>query len=93
MISIKKSATTGLAALIGVGAVAMSAGSASAYVVCNGAGECWRTHKHYDYQPTYGVTVYDDNWYAAHRNDTHYKWRSGWHNDRGYYRDGVWISF
>ena len=92
MISVKKTITTGIAAVLGVGALSMAV-PASAYVVCNAAGECWRTHTHYDYQPTYGVTVYDDNWYRAHRHDHAYHWRSGWHDGRGYYRDGVWVSF
>jgi hypothetical protein len=81
-----------LAASVGIGALALSATTASAEVVCNAAGDCWRVNNHYDYQPTFGVTVYDDAWYRAHRHDRQYHWRAA-HHERGYYRDGVWIRF
>jgi hypothetical protein len=93
MNSVKKTVgSAGLAAAIAVGALAVTAPAASAYVVCNASGECWRVHRHYNYAPEYGVTVYNDRWYGRHRYDRHYHWRSA-REGRGYYRDGVWISF
>ncbi len=84
---------TALAATLGLGALALSAAPASAAEwVCNARGDCWRAHRHYEYQPTYGVTVYDDAWYRAHRHDRNYHWRRA-HPGRGYWRDGIWVRF
>ena len=79
-----------LAAAIAGGALATTAGTASADVVCNGAGECWHVHDRLDYPPTLGIQFHDDTWAAAHRHDYH--WRHD-RFDRGYYRNGVWITF
>ncbi len=93
MNSLKKALPlAGVAAAMGLGLVAMSASSASAEVVCNAAGDCWRVNRHYEYQPTFGVTVYDDAWYRAHRHDRNYHWRA-YRGGRGYYRDGIWVRF
>jgi hypothetical protein len=88
----KKAVSAGLVAALGLGLVAMSATTASAEVVCNAAGDCWRVNNHYDYDPAFGLTVYDNDWYRAHRYDRHYHWRA-YRGGRGYYRDGVWIRF
>jgi hypothetical protein len=72
------------------GALGASATTASAYVACNGAGECWHVHQRYDYPPRAGIYFHNDNWGYRH----HYDWR--WRHDRfdrGYYRDGIWITF
>ena len=78
-----------LAALLGVGALAATAGSASAYIACNGHGDCWHTTSRYTYRPAWGVTVHDDNWRWAARD--RYRWRE--HTGRGYWRNGIWITF
>lgn len=77
----------GAAAL--VGAVALSAVSASAAVVCNRANECWHVKSHYSYKPAWGITVHPSTWRWG-AND-HYVWRE--HAGRGYWRDGKWHRF
>lgn len=82
------------AALLSVGALALTVGSASAYVVCNAEGDCWHTDHQYRYHPDVHVEFHPDSWYW-HRdwdNDHQYHWR-GHHEGRGYWRNGVWISF
>lgn len=85
--------TTVLAAL-GAGTLVFSAGSASAYTVCNRAGECWHTDARYRYREP-GIVVHPDDWYF-HRDwdhDKDHRWRREEHRDRGFYRNGVWIHF
>lgn len=74
------------AALLGAATAAIITTSASAYVVCNGEGECWHTHHHYNYGP--GIVVHPNGW-AWGPND-HYRWHE--HSGRGYWRGGVWIT-
>lgn len=85
-----------LTALVGVGAVAattaVTTSSASAAVVCNREGDCWRTKSRYDYRPGWGLRVYDDNWRWRHRDRDRYRWRDA-HPGRGYWRSGVWVTF
>ena len=78
-----------LGAIVGVGALTAMAGSASAYVACNRAGDCWHTRDRYNYHPGFGITVHDDNW--RWRNHERYRWRE--HSGRGYWRSGVWVTF
>ncbi|HVM99285.1 MAG TPA: hypothetical protein VMT68_03640 [Caulobacteraceae bacterium] len=73
------------------GALAATATSASAYVACNGAGECWRVRERYAYPPDAGVVFHNDYW-AYHHHNYHWRWRHD-RFDRGYYRNGVWITF
>jgi hypothetical protein len=77
------------AVVAGAGALAATAGSASAYVVCNRHGDCWHTTDRYTYRPAWGLRVHDDNWRWRHRG--HYRWRE--HEGRGYWRSGVWVTF
>jgi hypothetical protein len=85
--------TTVLAAL-GAGTLVFSATSASAYTVCNRAGECWHTDSRYRYREP-GIVVHPDSWYRKRDwdHDKHYHWRAEEHRERGYYRNGVWITF
>ena len=78
-----------LAALVGAAAMAATTTSASAYVACNRFGDCWHTTTRYDYRPTFGVVVHDDNW--RWRANERYRWRE--HAGRGYWRNGLWITF
>ncbi|MBS0471355.1 MAG: hypothetical protein JSR60_09805 [Proteobacteria bacterium] len=92
--------TTGaLAALLGTGALIASATTADARVVCNNWGDCWHVRDRYHYPPGLGIRVYNDNWRDRHHWDNdwywhhkHYRWHEH-HDGRGYWRDGVWITF
>jgi len=82
------------AALVSVGALALSASSASAYVVCNNMGDCWHTDHRYHYGSDIGIEYHPDDWYF-HRNwdaDHDHHWRE-YHDGRGYWRNGVWVTF
>ena len=77
-------------AALAVTALAVSATTASAMIVCNNEGECWHVrHHHYHFRPEFGLVVHEDNWRWA---DTdHFRWRE--HTGRGYWKNGVWIRF
>ena len=76
------------AVLIGVGGLAATTTSASAYVACNRSGDCWHTTERYTYRPSFGISIHDDNWkWRGH----HYRWRE--HDGRGYWRNGLWVTF
>jgi hypothetical protein len=80
---------TAIALLSAAGALALMTTSASAAVVCNDDGDCWRTKERYTYPPTAGIHIYGDD-YAI---DTHkYKWREA-RPGRGYWSGGVWTEF
>ncbi|HEX2840194.1 hypothetical protein [Hyphomicrobium sp.] len=65
--------------------------SASAAVVCNNEGDCWRVKEKYEYRPEFGLRIYDDNWKWAEADRDRYRWREG--RGRGYWRNGIWIEF
>jgi succinate dehydrogenase/fumarate reductase flavoprotein subunit len=77
------------AAILALGGLAVTAPTASAAIVCNGAGYCWHVRHPYAYAPGYGVVVHPDGWRWGP--GEHYVWRE--HAGRGYWRDGVWIRF
>jgi hypothetical protein len=79
------------AAIIGAAALAATATTASAEIVCNHDGDCWHVREHYDYQPTFGLVVHDDNWKWEDRDRDRYRWHE--HDGRGYWKGGVWIQF
>jgi len=76
-------------ALLGLTVAAAGVSAASAAIVCNGEGHCWHAKHAYNYKPEFGVTVHPNNWKWG-PND-HYEWRE--HAGRGYWRNGVWITF
>jgi hypothetical protein len=80
-----------IGAVIGAGALAATAGSASAYVVCNRFGDCWHTDTRYTYRPSWGIVVHDNNWRWRDGDRDRYRWRE--HEGRGYWRNGLWITF
>ena len=87
-------ATSAMAAVIAVGAFAVTTTSASARTVCNSYGECWKTQQRYKtYPTTLGVHFYSDSWARRHRHDRKYQWRDRRDNDRGYYDHGSWRNF
>ena len=51
------------AAVLAAGALAVTSSAASAYVVCNRAGDCWHTMIITTYDPAFGVgDSITDNW-------------------------------
>ena len=85
----KTKITAVLAGLLAAGAVTATATSASAYIVCNRAGDCWHSH----YRPAYGpgYNYHPDDWYF-HRTwagDPNRRWHE-FHEGNGYWRDGAW---
>lgn len=81
-----RAATTFLAA---ASAVLLCATSASAAVVCNDDGDCWRVKKHVEYRPELRLRVYNDDW--KWKKGEKYRWREA-RSDRGYWRRGVWVD-
>lgn len=77
------------ASAMAASALALSATVASAAIACNKFGECWHVKARYAYRPEFGVVVHPDTWRWGVRE--HYVWRE--HTGRGYWRNGVWITF
>lgn len=77
------------ATLVTVGGLAIMTASASAAIVCNAEGECWHTKAEYAYRPEFGVTVHPNDWRWGEAD--HYTWRE--HTGRGYWHNGVWVTF
>lgn len=95
--TIRKLMTTGaVAALLGIGALAATSTAADARTVCNRFGDCWQETTRYDYPNTLGVRFYNDNWRTRnwHGRDhySRYHWRDN-HDGRGYWRNGLWVTF
>ena len=84
-------ATAAVASTLGVGFVAVTSAPASAYVACNRAGECWHSDSRYR-APGFALTFHDDAWRARQHWTGRHMWREN-HEGRGYYRNGVWITF
>jgi hypothetical protein len=63
--------------------------SASAAVVCNDDGDCWRVKEKHAYPPEVRLHHYDDDWVIDTKK---YRWRDVGPG-RGYWRGGVWIGF
>lgn len=80
-----------MAAFALAGAFAFMTTSASAAVVCNDEGDCWKVKEKYEYKPEFRLRVYDDDWRWADADKDRYRWREG--RGRGYWRQGVWIEF
>lgn len=81
-----------ISTFVGTGAAIALASPASAYVVCNRDGDCWHTDRRWGY-PGVGYEWHPDDWYfhRAWAGDR-YHWRE-YHDGRGYWRGGVWVTF
>jgi len=81
------------AVILAAGALAFVTTAASAEIVCNrdNPADCWHVKEHYDYQPTFGLTIHPDNWRWEDRDRDHYRWHE--HEGRGYWRNGLWVTF
>jgi hypothetical protein len=78
--------------LAGAGILALSASFASAEVICNEDGDCWRVKERYEYKPELRLKVYPDNWKWEERENDRYRWRNAPSEKRGYWRQGVWVE-
>ncbi len=79
------------AALVLAGTLTLAATSASAAVVCNEEGDCWRVKERYEYKPEFRLRVYEDDWRWPEAERERYRWRES--RGRGYWRNGIWIEF
>jgi hypothetical protein len=76
------------AALAVLGTLALTAG-ASAAVVCNEDGDCWRTNERLTYPLRLACKFMATTTIPSAPNN---KWRDA-REGRGYYRGGVWVGF
>lgn len=79
----------GAAVALGISALALTATTASAVVVCNREGACWHAHRGFVARPEWGVVVHPNGWRWGPRE--HFVWKE--HPGRGYWRNGVWVTF
>lgn len=79
----------GAAATLAAAALGLTATSASAAIACNARGACWHVKRAYTYPPAAGVVIHPKGWRWGPRE--HFTWRE--HEGRGYWRDGVWVTF
>ena len=75
--------------LAGAALLAVTAGSASAAVVCNDEGDCWRVKEQRNYEPSLKLRVMPDDW--KWKEGEKYRWRESGRG-HGYYRNGVWLE-
>jgi hypothetical protein len=79
-----------LGAAAAAGALVALAMPASAYVACNREGDCWHTETRYA-APGVRFEYHPDDWYFHQHWDDRRHWRE-YHDGRGYWRNGVWIT-
>lgn len=77
------------AALVAATALTLSAGAASAAVVCNEEGDCWRVKEHREYEPSLKLRVMPDDW--RWKEGKRYRWREPGRG-HGCWRSGAWIE-
>ena len=85
----KRASKIAAATLMAVGFLTAGATTAAAAIACNAEGECWHVRHHYAYRPEFGVVIHSDDWRWGP--SERYTWRE--HEGRGYWRNGVWITF
>ena len=83
MISISK------AAIIAATAMTLGVSAASAEVVCNEEGDCWRVKERRNYEPSLKLRIMPDDW--RWKEGERYRWRDQGRG-HGYWRNGVWIE-
>jgi hypothetical protein len=77
-----------LGTAFGAVALAASALSASAAIICSGP-SCWQVREAYSYPREAGVVVHPDNWRWGP--NEHFTWRE--QEGRGYWRGDKWIAW
>lgn len=75
--------------IIAAAAMTLGVSSASADVVCNEEGDCWRVKERRTYEPSLKLRVYPDDW--RWKEGERYRWREHGRG-HGYWRNGVWIE-
>jgi hypothetical protein len=83
--------TSAKAFLIGASALLLSCTVASAEVVCNEDGDCWRVRGRVQYKPELRLEVRPDDWRWEERDNERYRWREA-PSERGYWQGGVWVE-
>jgi len=78
-----------ISTLMATGALVATVAPASAYVACNG-GDCWHTDTR-PRAPGVSFSIHPDDWYfhQTWNGDRHFR---DYHEGRGYYKGGVWIT-
>ena len=72
----------------------VGATAASADIACNREGDCWHTDTRYNPPGVSRFDYHPDDWYF-HRHwqaEREHHWRD-YHEGRGYWRNGVWVTF
>ena len=77
------------ALLVAAATLALTANAASAAVVCNDDGDCWRVKKRVEYKPELRLRIYEDDW--KWKEGEKYRWRDAG-KGHGHWRNGVWIE-
>ena len=77
-----------LGSVIGLLGTLVLTTSASAAIVCNDEGDCWKVKESHKYPS--GVKIFEDNWKWPEGGK--YRWRDAGPGP-GYYKGGVWIGF
>jgi hypothetical protein len=81
---------TALGTCVAAGALAAMAAPASAYVACNN-GDCWHTENRVRV-PGVTFSYHPDDWYFHQRWDRDNRHFRDYHEGRGYWRNGIWIT-
>jgi hypothetical protein len=71
------------------GALAITGTTASAAIVCNDDGDCWRVRGRPAYDSGLRLRVHRDDWRWSR--GERYRWREPGRG-HGYYRRGVWVE-
>jgi hypothetical protein len=77
------------AGIAGAFALMLMTTGASAAVVCNEDGDCWKVKERLTYPPEARVEIYDDDFDITTKK---YSWREAGPGN-GYWRGGVWVDF
>ena len=78
-----------ISAALVLGALTIGSATASAAVVCNDEGDCWRVRGRPTYDSGVQLKIYDDNWKGEP--GVKFRWREPGRG-HGYYRKGAWIE-
>ena len=78
-----------IALLTGAAILGFAATAASAAVICNDEGDCWRVREERRYEPSLRLRVMPDDW--RWKEGENYRWREPGRS-HGYWRQGVWVE-